>query len=132
MKVAPSHIEINVANSKISFPFYKKLLDYLGFKIIHEEKTFIGFYNGNFSIWIGQSIDKYKKNKFHRKNPGLNHIAFNVSSKKRVNQFTKEFLEKNKVKTLYESPKAFPEYSKNYYAVYFEDPDRIKLEIEYH
>lgn len=132
MKITPSHIEINVSNSKISFPFYKKLLDYLGFKIIHEEKTFMGFDNGGFSIWIGQSIDKYKKNKFHRKNPGLNHVAFKVSSKRKVNQFTKEFLKKNKIKTLYESPRAFPEYSKSYYAVYFEDPDRIKLEVEYH
>lgn len=55
-----------------------------------------------------------------------------VSSKRKVDQFTKEFLKKNKIKTLYKSPRAFPEYSKNYYAVYFEDPDRIKLEVEYH
>ncbi|TMI54977.1 bleomycin resistance protein, partial [Candidatus Bathyarchaeota archaeon] len=26
-------------------------------------------------------------------------------------------------------PKEYPEYRKGYYAVYFEDPDRIKLEF---
>jgi hypothetical protein len=30
---------------------------------------------------------------------------------------------------LYGGPKEYPEYRKGYYAVYFEDPDRIKLEF---
>jgi hypothetical protein len=30
---------------------------------------------------------------------------------------------------LYETPREFPEYRPGYYAVFFEDPDRLKLEI---
>ena len=68
---------------------------------------------------------------YHRKAPGINHIAFKVSSKDEVDKFTKEFLKPNKVPTLYDTPHLFPEYSKKYYAVYFEDPDRIKLEVAF-
>jgi hypothetical protein len=32
---------------------------------------------------------------------------------------------------LYEGPGEYPEYHRGYYAVYFEDPDRIKLEVAY-
>ena len=44
---------------------------------------------------------------------------------------TKEFLKKNKINTLYNTLKKFPEYKKDYYAVFFEDPDKIKLEVTY-
>ena len=30
---------------------------------------------------------------------------------------------------LYGTPREFPEYAPGYYAVFFEDPDRIKLEV---
>ena len=75
--------------------------------------------------------EKHQIKKFHRKDPGLNHIAFKVEKKEEVDKFTKEFLAKRKIKTLYNTPKAFPEYTKDYYAVFFEDPERIKLEIVY-
>ena len=47
-------------------------------------------------------------------------------------QFDKKFLNKNNIPVLYKTPKLFPEYNKDYYAVYFEDPDRIKLEVAYY
>jgi len=31
-------------------------------------------------------------------------------------------------RVLYGGPKEYPEYSEGYYALYFEDPDRIKLD----
>jgi hypothetical protein len=36
-----------------------------------------------------------------------------------------------KVPILYGGTKEWPEYEGGYYAVYFEDPDRTKLELEY-
>ena len=61
----------------------------------------------------------------------LTKASFKVNSKEDVDTFTKEFLNKNKIKTLYNTPRLFPEYTKDYYAVFFEDPDRIKLEVTY-
>ncbi|OLS23908.1 MAG: hypothetical protein HeimC3_22510 [Candidatus Heimdallarchaeota archaeon LC_3] len=49
-----------------------------------------------------------------------------------VDRFHNEFLKAKNLKTLYKTPKPFPETTEKYYAVYFEDPDRIKLEICYY
>lgn len=68
---------------------------------------------------------------FHRKRTGLNHLAFRVSSKQRVDRFTREFLAPRGIVPLYGGARAYPEYAKGYYAVYFEDPDRIKVEVAY-
>jgi len=70
-----------------------------------------------------------KANGYHRKNIGVNHLAFGVSKKEDVDKFYQNFLIPNGIKPLYNSPKQFPEYTEKYYAVFFEDPDRIKLEI---
>lgn len=71
----------------------------------------------------------FKQNYFHRKNTGVNHMAFKVNSREDVDKFYGEFLKDRNMGTLYGSPKEFPEYAKGYYAVFFEDPDRIKLEV---
>ena len=70
-----------------------------------------------------------KTNKYHRKNVGVNHLAFGVSKKEDVDKFYQEFLIPHGIKPLYNTPKRFPEYTEQYYAIFFEDPDRIKLEV---
>ena len=104
---------------------------YLEYKIIDESPKHIGVSNGTTDFWIIETEAQHKEVPFHRKNTGINHLAFNVGSKENVDKFYGEFLKKNAISALYESPKIFPEYGPNYYAVFFEDPDRIKLEVMY-
>ncbi len=73
--------------------------------------------------------DEYLRNGFHRKRTGLNHIAFWAESKRKVDEYYENYLVPRKVPVLYGGPKFRPEYRKGYYSVYFEDPDRIKLEF---
>ncbi|OGC48171.1 hypothetical protein A3A69_01265 [candidate division WWE3 bacterium RIFCSPLOWO2_01_FULL_37_15] len=131
MKATLQHIQLNVSNKNISYPFYKEMLLLLGYKIYSVEDWGIGMRDPktNLVIWVAETENKFRKNKFHRKATGINHLAFLVSSKKNVDDFYKNFIKKNNIKTLYQTPKAFPEYTPNYYAVFFEDPDRIKLEV---
>lgn len=125
------HVILNVSNPKISFPFYKDLFDHFEYKLLAEEKgDHVAFRKkGTADFWIVATDPKYIKNGFHRKNTGINHFAFHVSSKEEVDRFYQEFLKPKDIKTLYESPKSFPQYTPDYYAVFFEDPDRIKLEV---
>ena len=131
MKASLYHIQLNVSDAQRSLPFYKDLFAYLGYKIIDESIEHIGVSNETTDFWIIETEAQYKKVPFHRKNTGINHLAFNVGSKENVDKFYEEFLKKNTISALYESPKIFPEYSPNYYAVFFEDPDQIKLEVMY-
>ncbi|MEK6801029.1 MAG: VOC family protein [Nanoarchaeota archaeon] len=131
MKTSLYHIQLNVSNPKVSLPFYKKLFSYFEYKIIDESENHIGASNGLTDFWIISTEKKHLDKKFHRKSTGLNHISFKVSSKEKVDIFVNDFLKKNKIKPLYDGAKEFPEYREGYYAVYFEDPDRIKFEVTY-
>lgn len=91
----------------------------------------IGYSDGEISFWITRADPKLARRPFHRKAPGLNHLAFRARSKKQVMEFYKKFLIRYKVKVLYSGPKEYPEYGKGYYSVFFEDPDRLKIEYAY-
>jgi catechol 2,3-dioxygenase-like lactoylglutathione lyase family enzyme len=122
------HLEINVSNFEKSKAFYQGFLEWLGYKQIVGGKDYAGWSNGEAGIFVTY-FARYKELGFHRQRVGLNHIAFRAKSKADVDRFRSEFLVPRGIKVLYGGPKEYPQYAKGYYAVYFEDPYRIKLEF---
>ncbi len=131
MKSFVYHFQINVSDKRVSFPFYKELLGLLEYKVIFEKGVVLGMGNGTTDLWLIETPNEFKKNGFHRKNTGLNHISFGVETKELVDEFVEKFVKPNKLTPLYKSAREFSEYEKGYYAVYFEDPDRVKIEVTY-
>ncbi len=129
MKATIGHIGINLSNTKTSFPFWKSLLEYLDFKVIPDGSNHFDATDGQNYLCVSVTKSRYQLPSFHRKRTGLNHIALKVASVRQVDEFVEEFLEPNSIKPLYGGAKAYPEYVEGYYAVYFEDPDRIKIEV---
>ena len=121
----PFKITIKSRSQKLFFPWL------LPYKITDESPEHIGVSNGGTDFWIIETEEAHKENKFHRKNTGINHLAFRLNSKEEVDKFVNEFLKLREIPTLYDTPRVFPEYGGEYYAVFFEDPDRIKLEVMY-
>ena len=64
---------------------------------------------------------------YHRCRVGLNHLAFYVASRQHVDDITRK-LEEKRIAILYKEQHPFAG-GDDYYAVYFEDPDRIKVEL---
>ena len=129
MKARVYHLQVNVRDGAVSLPFWKALLGYLEYRAVHEEADVAGFSNGTTDLWLIATAGTYRDAGFHRKRTGLNHVAFRVERREDVDRFRREFLDARGIATLYDTPREFPEYSPGYYAVFFEDPDRLKLEV---
>jgi catechol 2,3-dioxygenase-like lactoylglutathione lyase family enzyme len=125
MKAHLYHLQLNVSN----VDFYRDLFAYLEYRIIDQSPNHIGATDGQTDIWIIRTSAPHDALPYHRKAPGLNHLAFAVGQRQDVDRFCREFLAVRNIKPLYDSPRPYPEYHADYYAVYFEDPDRIKLEV---
>lgn len=110
--------------------FYGEFLARLCYKEVLREKDIVGWRYRGTAIFLLKCETKYLKAGFHRKRVGLNHVAFRVTSRHFVDGFYK-YLQDRQATILYGGPKQWVEYMGGYYAVYFEDPDRIKLEIIY-
>ena len=123
------HVQVNVGDARVSLPFYKDLLGYLGYRLVHEDAAVAGFSDGGADLWLIATDPAHAGEKFHRKRTGLNHLAFLVDRRGDVDRFRDEFMAPRGLSSLYGTPREFPEYRPGYYAVFFEDPDRVKLEV---
>ena len=123
-----AHVELNVSNLARSVEFYEKLFSYLGCAKRSEFRNGAGWSNGTTTFFIFQTENDHAHRSYHRSGTGLNHVAFHAPTHEAVDAFHEKFLGK---KCLYGGPKEYPDYRGGYYAVYFEDPDRVKLEYAF-
>lgn len=121
------HIEIYVSNLNKTREFYSWLLSKLGYELFQDWKQGFSYKKDSFYIVFSQVCDKYNSNSYNRCNVGLNHLAFSCSEKDKIDEIRKQLILKG-VKLLYDEKYPYAGGDKHY-AVYFEDPDRIKLEI---
>ena len=131
MKATVYHVQLNVADARVSVPFYRELLGYLEYRVTLGAGDMLGMSNGTTDFWIIQTAAGRDRSGFHRKDPGVNHVAFRVGRREDVDQFREEFLKARGIAVLYGGPREYPEYRAGYYAVFFEDPDRLKIEVAY-
>jgi glyoxylase I family protein len=129
MKASVYHVQLNVVDARVSVPFYRDLLGYFEYRVTLGKPDLLGMSNGTTDFWIVQTPEERASRRPHRKNPGLNHVALRVERRTDVDRFHDEFLTPRAVPVLYGGPREYPEYRPGYYAVFFEDPDRLKLEV---
>jgi len=118
--VGIDHISIRVSDYKKSRAFYGKLFDFLGFEVSDDYGTTIGWTNGQTRYWIAPAEGRKS---YRIGDVGFHHYAFQLRSRKDVDAMG-AFLKKQKAEIV-DPP---DEYYEDYYAVFFRDPDGLKLE----
>ena len=122
--VGIDHLVLSVSNFARSKEFYDKLLGFLGFKRKYNYEDMAGWSNGKTLFWIAAADAQGRKHKYRKGDVGFHHYAFELSSRADVDALG-AFLEENAM-TVLDPPGEY--YDRNYYAVYFADPDGMKLE----
>jgi catechol 2,3-dioxygenase-like lactoylglutathione lyase family enzyme len=122
--VGIDHLVLSVGDFARSKAFYSKLLRFLGFQLKHEYDDMAGWSNGKTLFWIAAADAQGRKRKYRKGDIGFHHYAFELASRNAVDQLGR-FLEENGM-TVIDPPGEY--YGRNYYAVYFADPDGMKLE----
>ena len=121
------HVEIYVSNLKKSESFWSWFLEELGYMSYQKWEDGQSWKLGETYLVFVQTENKFLDVPYHRCRTGLNHLAFHASSRERVDEMTKMLKERG-INILYENEHPFAG-GEDYYAVYFEDPDRIKVEF---
>jgi catechol 2,3-dioxygenase-like lactoylglutathione lyase family enzyme len=121
--VGIDHLVIRVSDYATSKAFYGKLFTFLGFEISDEYPDAIGWTNGKTRYWIYPADEAGRKRKYRNGDVGFHHYAFQLRSRKDVDAL-QVFLEEIGARIV--DPAG--EYYDDYYAVFFLDPDGLKLE----
>ena len=117
------HLVIRVSDFEKSKAFYGKLLGFLGFKPMEHYEDAAGWSNGKTRFWIGEADAEGKKHKHRIGDIGFHHYAFELKSRAEVDALG-AFVKKLDIRIV--DPPG--EYYEDYYAVFFLDPDGLKLE----
>ncbi|MEZ4649371.1 MAG: VOC family protein [Candidatus Eisenbacteria bacterium] len=121
------HVEIYVSDLERSILFWTPLMERLGYEPDR--------WSGGMNYENGESTylcflpapTEHVGAGYHRKRVGLNHLAFQASSRAVVDELT-EWVKENGYAVLYEDRHPYAG-GPGYYALFCEDPDRIKVEI---
>ena len=120
------HIDLTVNDVARSRAFYDKVLGELGFRNF-ERDSYIFWSNALMTIAIREASAANRDARFDRYRVGLHHLAFRARSRADIDAFH-DFLVHEKIEVL-DPPADYPQYGETYYAVFFADPDGIKLEL---
>ncbi|WP_392391449.1 VOC family protein [Neobacillus jeddahensis] len=121
------HLEIYVSNLNKTREFWSWFLEQLGYETYQKWDQGISWkYQQTYLVFV-QAEERFMEIPYHRSRVGLNHLAFHAQSREQVDQITAVLKERG-VTILYEDKHPFAG-GDRHYAVYFEDPDRIKVEL---
>jgi catechol 2,3-dioxygenase-like lactoylglutathione lyase family enzyme len=118
------HLDISVSNLERSGEFWAGFLKDLGYREFAKSATGWSWTNDETTVFLLQAEREYLDPPYHRKRVGLNHLAFGVADPKEVDAMATRLKERN-IPLLYGGPRT----GRATYAVFFEDPDRIKIEV---
>lgn len=121
------HLEIYVSDLKKSVAFWGWFLEELGYSTFQKWDAGHSWKMGDTYIVFVQTEDRFLDIPYHRSRVGLNHLAFHADSRQQVDDMTEKLKSKG-ITILYIEQHPFAG-GNHYYAVYFEDPDRIKVEL---
>ena len=129
------HLDLTVKDPWASRAFYDAVLAFMGYRLVREDVR--GFDrelttpSGSFSsIGLMKAEGPAGLVRVHdRYSPGLHHVAWHADSRTDVDNLHRLLIE-NRCHGA-PSPADYPAYGNGYYAVFFADPDQIKLEFVY-
>jgi catechol 2,3-dioxygenase-like lactoylglutathione lyase family enzyme len=131
MRAGVDHIIVNVNNYAAAKRFYAWLMPQIGYPQTMsydqpQSDVTTGYFGEHGSMWLRPSNPEFRADKFHRHRVGLCEIAFSADSRQQIDDLAKQISANGgKVTDL---PKEY-DYLPGYYAVFFTDPDGMKLEL---
>ena len=120
------HIYVTVSNMKASEKFYDAVMGALGFRknefLIGGEQH-IQYYNRHFGYVLRPARSQSAHDPYA---PGLHHFCLRVASEDDVREAARKLEQAN---IPVSRPALYAEYAPDYFAVFFSDPDGLRLEI---
>ncbi|KFH68506.1 hypothetical protein MVEG_05320 [Podila verticillata NRRL 6337] len=129
-----NHIVLSCSDMTKSRKFYDFLMiDLMGYSLFMDQP-----YSVIYSKKTGEAFCISPGNKttpHHKTNPGLHHLAFNTGTREEIDAFHSNIVSFYASHAdhghILDAPALYPQYGPDHYAVFFTDPDGIKLELAY-
>lgn len=123
-----AHVMLTVSNFAACAPFYEQLLTYLGLRPVINTDSMLYCVGGRTAVGIMKAEERYRDERFVQFRVGLHHVCFRARAREDVDALH-GFLQQLGAKIVH--PPEEGVWAPGYYSVLFEDPDGIRLEMNY-
>jgi catechol 2,3-dioxygenase-like lactoylglutathione lyase family enzyme len=123
-----AHVILTVSRFDLARAFYGKLLPELGMKVVSDSDRFFYCVGSRTAIGIEPCDPAFAGQRFIQQRVGLHHLCLRARSREDVDRCAALVKEMNA--TIVRGP-AEDTWAPGYYSVLFEDPDGIRLEVNF-
>lgn len=123
-----AHIFLTVADFDRARAFYGQLLPFLGMKPVMDIAGTYYCVGGRTAVGIREAPEDKRGEGFDQWRSGLHHLCFRARTREGVDEAF-EFLKKIGAEIVHDPEEAM--WAPGYYSVLFEDPDGIRLEVNF-
>ena len=122
------HVELYVSDLERALAFWTPFMERLGYEA-ERWSGGMNFFAGEEDPYLCllEAPAEHRAAGFHRKRVGLNHLEFRAASRAQVDAL-RDWLRTSGATLLYDDRYPYAT-APDYYALFCEDPDRIKLEV---
>ena len=122
-----AHVILTVSDWEKSHAFYAELMPFLGLKKVYDGNNFL-YHVGRTAVGIQRCAEQYGRERFVQNRVGLHHLCLRARSREDVDKVAE------KLRAMGAHIDRGPmerEWAPGYYFIVFEDPDGIRLEVNF-
>ncbi len=123
-----AHVQLTVNDLQRAMPFYEKVLGFLGMRPVVNAPNGLYMIGGKTAVLITRSSEENRDCGFDQRRIGLHHLCFRARSREDIDRLH-EFLVQQQVPVVH-APEEGP-WAPGYWSVLFEDPEGIRLEVNF-
>jgi catechol 2,3-dioxygenase-like lactoylglutathione lyase family enzyme len=124
-----AHIQMTVNDPATGVPFWEDLCHFLGMKTLIRAEEIVYCIGSRTGILVRGAPEGKERRRFDQDTAGLHHLCFRARSREDVDQ-VHGFVSGQQAARIVHAPKE-SDFAPGYYSLLFEDPDGIRVEINY-
>ena len=123
-----AHVILTVSQFEKAREFYCELMPFLGLQKVYDGNNFVYHVGGRTAIGIQRCAEGMEEQKFVQNRVGLHHLCLRARSAEDVDKVGEKLKEMG---AFIDRGPMEGDFAPGYYFIVFEDPDGIRLEVNY-
>lgn len=125
-----AHIQLSVKDPERCIPFWERLCHFFEMKTLIKNQDTIYCIGSRTGVLVRGAPEDKRDLPFDQDRPGLHHICFRAREASQIDSIHR-FVVDELDATIVHPPEEGSEFAPGYYSVLFEDPDGIRVEVNF-
>jgi catechol 2,3-dioxygenase-like lactoylglutathione lyase family enzyme len=125
-----AHVQLTVSDPERAVPFWERLCHFLGMKTLIRGEGVVYCIGGRTGVLVRGAPAKKRGEHFDQDRSGLHHVCFRARTREDVDAVA-QFLAGEPDARVVHPPEDGKQFAPGYYSILFEDPDGIRVEVNF-